>query len=94
MLPKRLMDECGKCFDVSKQQHEIRGVFIWRQGESETLANPRTRKMVTVGEFLGRPDNQSGSWLIDAGWGGPPGPIRVRWVDGDWVYDGFPPYPN
>jgi len=33
----------------------------------------------TVAEFLSEPKNQAGTWLIDGGWGGPPGPIHVRW---------------
>lgn len=46
----------------------------------------------TVGEWLSRPENQGGTWLIDGGWGGPPGPLRVDWANGAWVSRGFPPW--
>lgn len=60
------------------------GVAIWREGE-----NCSCRKM-SVGEFLSLPENQSGSWLIDGGWGGPPGPLVVQWgQDGAWRLLGF-----
>lgn len=59
------------------------GVMIWRRGEGR---GPMWQG--TVGEFLGRPDYQNGTWLIDGGWGGPPGPIEVDWIDGAWVDQG------
>ena len=45
----------------------------------------------SVGEWLDRPEHQSGGWLIDGGWGGPPGPIYVHWdqQSGAWVNWGF-----
>lgn len=46
----------------------------------------------SVEEFLSRPENQSGAWFIDGGWGGPPGRIKVEWHNGQWVDRGFPPY--
>lgn len=48
----------------------------------------------TVGEFLSLPEHQSGSWYIDGGWGGPPGPIRVDWIEAEryWKCRGFPPW--
>ncbi|KKN88154.1 hypothetical protein LCGC14_0252260 [marine sediment metagenome] len=60
------------------------GVAIWRRGEGR---GPMWKG--TVGEFLNRSDYQSGTWLIDGGWGGPPGPIEVDWVDGQWVSQGY-----
>jgi hypothetical protein len=36
---------------------------------------------VSVEQFLSEPENFGGTWLIDGGWGGPPGPIRVDWLD-------------
>jgi hypothetical protein len=35
---------------------------------------------VNVEQFLSKPENFGGTWLIDGGWGGPPGPIRVDWL--------------
>lgn len=60
------------------------GVNIWRRGEGRW---PLWRG--TVGAFLSRPEYQNGTWLIDGGWGGPPGPIEVDWVDGRWVNQGY-----
>lgn len=65
-------------------------VCIWRMprdGSDEA-------RRCTVGDFLNRPENASGSWYIDGGWGGPPGPIRVDWDDSKkaWVNRGFPPW--
>lgn len=65
------------------------GLNIWRPDLSEK----HVFRGKSVGEFLSDASNQSGAWLIDVGWGGPSGPIRVRWVDGEWVNDGFPPWP-
>lgn len=78
MINQRLRDERGM---------PGVGVCIWREDRSEQLTI-----RVSVGEFLDDPDRQCGAWLIDGGWGGPPGPIRVRWVNGEWICDGFPPY--
>ena len=64
-LPKSLVSESGGGFGF---------VCIWRPGSH----GPSDRKC-TVGEWLSISDNQSGTWLIDGGWGGPPGPIHVRW---------------
>ena len=78
-LPQSLLDERGM-FDV--------GAAIWRPGSSETAYYTRGKE--TVGEFLSR--HQSGEWLIDGGWGGPPGPLRVKWDGNDWINLGFPPW--
>jgi hypothetical protein len=59
-------------------------LMIWRADKSA-----EHRITTSVGEFLSRPENQSGTWLIDAGWGGPPGPIHVRWNGTDWDNGGF-----
>lgn len=64
-LHQSLIDEAGGSFGF---------VCIWRRGETGDDA-----RKCTVGEWLSRPENQSGTWLIDGGWGGPPGPIHVRW---------------
>ena len=63
------------------------GVCIWRKGE---IAGNRLFKG-TVGEFLSKPENQSGTWLIDGGWGGPPGAIHVRFNEKTllWENGGF-----
>jgi hypothetical protein len=61
------------------------GVCIWRPDKSED----HFVTDASVGEFLARPEHQSGTWLIDGGWGGPPGPIHVRWNGTDWDNGGF-----
>lgn len=72
-LRKQLIEEAGLgCFSVA----------IWRRGHNPLMWDG------TVGEFLERSDNQSGTWLIDGGWGGPPGPIEVDWIDGEWIDQG------
>lgn len=65
------------------------GVAISRKDQREGYM-----RMVSVGEFLADPTNQSGSWYIDGGWGGPPGPIRVDWdpFASAWFSRGFPPH--
>lgn len=62
-------------------------VCIWRAGDTGDAA----RYGVTVGEWLLNPQNQIGTWLIDGGWGGPPGPIHVRWneIEKIWENGGF-----
>jgi len=76
-LPKTLADENGAGFGF---------VCIWRPKRSDG-----NHEASSVGEFLSRPENQSGTWLIDGGWGGPPGPIHVRWNDAEaaWENGGF-----
>jgi len=61
-------------------------VCIWREG----WVGDSARKC-SVGEWLSQVENQSGVWLIDGGWGGPPGPIHVRWnvKDRAWDNGGF-----
>lgn len=59
-------------------------VCIWRKGDSG-----ETARRMTVGEFLADPQNQSGDWYIDGGWGGPPGPIVVRWNGSHWINGGY-----
>ena len=61
-------------------------VCIWRIGEGGDNA-----RKCTVGDWLSNPENQSGTWLIDGGWGGPPGPIHVRWGEADkaWENGGY-----
>jgi hypothetical protein len=43
----------------------------------------------SVGALLENPEMQSGAWLIDGGWGAPPGPVCVEWKDGRWVGRGY-----
>jgi len=73
-LPESLINESGGGFGF---------VCIWRKGVYGSSA-----RMMTVGKFLSLPENQSGIWLIDGGWGGPPGPIHVRWNGVEWEYGG------
>lgn len=63
---------------------------IWRKGNNREHGTYRSG--MTVGEFLLDPANQSGTWLIDGGWGGPPGPIYVRWNGTAWEDGGFGGY--
>lgn len=79
-LPSSLINETGMSV----------GVCIWRDGDH----GDHTYRKCSVGEFLSRPENQSGDWYIDGGWGGPPGPIRVQWIlpEGPWINLGFPPW--
>jgi hypothetical protein len=74
-VPERLRDERGM---------PGIGVSIWRRDRSVEVLHTGT-----VEEFLLRPENQSGRWLIDGGWGGPPGPLVVDWIDGEWVSRGW-----
>ncbi len=66
-LPRDLTDERGGSYGF---------VCIWRGASDEDSG-----RTCSVGEFLAKPENQSGTWMIDGGWGGPPGPIHVRWDD-------------
>ena len=82
---------------ISKSLRDERGEWapgeyvlaIWRKG-----ARPQsiTDKGKSVGEFLSEPANQSGTWLIDYGQGGPPGPIHVRWNGSFWENGGYGGY--
>lgn len=74
-LPELLVNENGGSYGF---------VCIWRKGQKEDSA-----RKCTVGDFLAKSENQSGSWYIDGGWGGPPGPIRVDWDGNKWVNAGF-----
>lgn len=65
------------------------GVAIWRPDRCADVES--SARQCTVGEWLSMPENQSGTWLIDGGWGGPPGPIHVRWDEAQrcWENGGF-----
>lgn len=41
----------------------------------------------SVESFLSKPENFGGSWMIDGGWGGPPGPVVVRWDEAARCWD-------
>lgn len=62
------------------------GVVIKRKGERDAPIYHGP-----VRDWLSRPDNHSGTWLIDGGWGGPPGHIHVTWNDETkaWDNEGF-----
>ena len=69
-------------------------VCIWRRkGDPLDDGTDHARKC-TVEEWLSKPENFGGEWYIDGGWGGPPGPIKVRWdaAAKQWVNCGFPPW--
>jgi len=81
-IGKSLADEKGGGFGF---------VCIWRKrGDSLDDGSEHARK-TTVGEFLSKPENQKGLWFIDGGWGGPPGPIHVRWNNdiNEWECGGY-----
>ncbi len=63
------------------------GMAIWRDKE-------KTNYTTSIGEFLSLAENLGGYWLIDGGWGGPPGPILVIWDhrDNTWRSLGFQPW--
>lgn len=50
-------------------------INIWRLGKSSS------KRHCTVGEWLSKPENQSGTWLIDPKWSTAIGPISVVWND-------------
>lgn len=66
-------------------------VCIWRKKEDDPNKEHDRAFKGTVGEFLMKPENQKGTWLIDGGWGGPPGAIHVRWNDRkkEWENGGY-----
>jgi hypothetical protein len=66
-------------------------VCIWRKPGDPLDDGSDHARTCTVGEFLSLPENQKGTWLIDGGWGGPPGPIHVRWNKNtsEWENGGF-----
>lgn len=70
---------------ASPRSKQTWSVAIWRLGKNGTYTD------LTVGEFLSKPENQSGTWFIDGGWGGPPGPIVVDWDDENkcWINQGY-----
>ena len=81
LLPPTLARENGGGFGF---------VCIWRMPRDGSDSARRC----TVAEFLSLPENAGGSWYIDGGWGGPPGPIRVDWDEAAqaWRNRGFPPW--
>lgn len=66
-------------------------VVIYRAYNDPLKTDEDTCRFCSVAEFLSNPANQVGTWLIDGGWGGPPGPIHVRWNahKGVWENGGF-----
>ncbi|EPC6068888.1 hypothetical protein M8U49_06850 [Enterobacter hormaechei] len=54
-------------------------VCIWRKKGDPLDDGSNHARHCSVGEFLSIQENQKGEWLIDGGWGAPPGAIRVRW---------------
>lgn len=69
------------------------GVCIWRPrtGDPRDYKESSFRQGITVKDWLLDPKNQGGVWLIDGGWGGPPGPIHIRWNKQiqEWENGGF-----
>ena len=66
-------------------------VCIWRKRGDPLEDGDDYARQCSVGEFLSRPENQRGTWLIDGGWGGPPGAIHVRWNESEqeWENGGY-----
>ena len=80
-----MTDALKEISETLRNEKGMGGVSIWRRDRSEDYDFQGT-----VGEFLMDTKNQHGLWLIDGGWGGPPGPIHVRWNDeGFWENGGF-----
>lgn len=77
-LPKSLIAENGGAFGF---------VCIWRT--DRPAGESSARYGISVGDWLSQPENQSGTWLIDGGWGGPPGPVHVRWDGDKWINGGY-----
>ena len=75
---------------LSKAQIEDRGLgghlFVWRRGNTNGKAVG-----VSLGEWLSRPANFGGEWLIEAGQGAPPGAFCVIWDDDllGWLWGGI-----
>lgn len=57
--------------------------YAKRRGEPDIEVRGRT-----LGEFLAKPENFGGEWLLELGQGGPPGRYVVEWVDDAWVWRG------
>ena len=95
-----IADQIGETLANEKGMPDSEGWFVcvWRKDDHSDSS-----RRCTVGEFLSRPENQRGTWLIDGGWGGPPGPIHVRWNEAtnEWENGGYcgrkfhvPPWPS
>lgn len=88
---KTISEQIGETLANEKGMPGI-GVSIKRKYNDSTHQQPeKTMHQCTVGEFLSHPENQCGTWCIDGGWGGPPGPIHVRWNERtqEWENGGF-----
>ena len=66
-------------------------VCIWRLKSDPLYDGESDAKKCTVGEFLSIDKNKKGIWLIDGGWGSPPGAIHVRWNNEthEWENGGY-----
>jgi len=69
-------------------------VCIWRKKDDPLNDGSDCARKCTVDDWLSIASNCCGEWYIDGGWGGPPGPIKVRWDDvaKQWINCGFPPW--
>ena len=78
-IPKRtIQEQIGE--KLSKEKGGRLGfVCIWRERGDPLDEGGDSRVEMSVGEFLSIDKNKKGVWLIDGGWGGPPGPIHVRY---------------
>jgi hypothetical protein len=84
-------DPCRTLSDVLRNENggdHYGFVAISRPGQA---GDGCYRYGVTVEQFLGMPENFGGTWLIDGGWGGPPGPVRVDWLSSElrWQCRGY-----
>jgi hypothetical protein len=66
-----------------------KGVCIWRKDKPNEFFSNNMIFDKSVEWFLSKEENCNGEWLIDGGWGYPPGPVRVYWEDGFWKTSGF-----
>lgn len=76
-IPKQILEEKGM---------PSVGVCFWREDRREP-----TKTAKSVKEFLEDPANQKGFWLMDGGWGGPPGPVVLKYhrFMGVWTFHGY-----
>lgn len=88
--PRPIAEQIGANL-ASEGGGEFGFVCIWRKNDDPLNDGSPHDRRLTVGEFLSIPENQQGVWLIDGGWGGPPGPIHVRWdaEKKEWENGGF-----
>lgn len=88
MTPKDVAEQIGKTL-ANERGGCLKFVCIWRlKGDPLDDGCSHIRRC-SVGEFLSEESNQQGVWLIDGGWGFPPGAIAVQWQGDRWKNLGY-----